>query len=159
VHKVHGQLSRKEITSVAREDEEILYLHIIQPGEKFDIQPGRYAIDLIAWYGEHASHSFKPTWTSTLPGHWPGYWANYPLRVSEYDSLVLQSTQDAMRSFKNAMEYLSPNQEALDVLYAAWDERRRRAGLERVGRMMGYSPVRDGLREMGESLFEALRER
>jgi hypothetical protein len=159
VHKVHGQLSRKEITSVAREDGEILYLHIIQPGEKFDIQPGRYAVDLIAWYGEHASHSFKPTWTSTLPGHWPGYWANHPLRVSEYDSLVLQSTQDAMRSFKNAMEYLSPNQEALDVLYAAWDDRRRRAGLERVGRMMGYSPVRDGLREMGESLFEALRER
>jgi hypothetical protein len=57
------------------------------------------------------------------------------------------------------MEYLSPNQEALDALYTAWNECRRRTGLKRVGCMMGYSPVRDELREMGESVFEALRER
>jgi hypothetical protein len=41
VHKVHGQLPRREITSVALEDEETLYLHIVQPGEEFDIQLGR----------------------------------------------------------------------------------------------------------------------
>jgi hypothetical protein len=132
VRKFHGQLSRKETTSISREDEQALCSHIVAPGEWSDIGLGRYALDLIGWYGEHASHNTKPMWADTIPGHWPTYWVNHPLKFPEDHPVIFQSVQESMHSFKNVMETTAPNQKALDVLCAAWDDCRRRAGGERI---------------------------
>jgi hypothetical protein len=148
VRRVYRQMQRNGFSDINREDEVILRENIMGPADNLDYRMGGFALDLIGWYSTCSLLTLPLPWNDTILGHWAKQVNSSTIGADKEDFIY------SMRSFKNAIKYVAPNEDVRTVLGDALEGCRRRCGLEPFERTIIYLPLRYEFYEMEEALYQ-----